>query len=282
MVAGDSALVGKTVVDAEFRTRFGLTAIGLRHGRVAHTGGILNETLRIGDTLLVVGPWKSVERLRLETADLLIVNLAAEREEVLPTAGKAPHALFCLVLMVGLMISGVVPNVLAALIACLLMGALRCIDLDSAYRSIHWKSLVLIVGMLPFSIALQKTGGVDLAADGLMAVIGGAGTTAVLASLFAITALLGLFISNTATAVLMVPVALAIARELHASPYPFAMIVALAASTAFMTPISSPVNTLVVGPGNYAFGDFVRVGVPFSILVLVVSVFLVGWLLPLF
>jgi di/tricarboxylate transporter len=160
------------------------------------------------------------------------------------------------------------------------MGALRCIDLDSAYRSIHWKSLVLIVGMLPFSIALQKTGGVDLAADGLMALIGGAGTTAVLASLFAITALLGLFISNTATAVLMVPVALAIARELHASPYPFAMIVALAASTAFMTPISSPVNTLVVGPGNYAFGDFVRVGVPFSILVLVVSVFLVGWLLP--
>ena len=282
MVAGDSALVGKTVVDAEFRTRFGLTAIGLRHGRVAHAGGILNEALRIGDTLLVVGPWKNVERLRSETADLLVVNLAAEIEEVLPTAGKAPQSLFCLVLMVGLMISGIVPNVLAALIACLLMGALRCIDLDSAYRSIHWKSVVLIVGMLPFSIALQKTGGVDLAADGLMALIGGAGPTAILASLFAITALLGLFISNTATAVLMVPVALAIARELHASPYPFAMIVALAASTAFMTPISSPVNTLVVGPGNYAFSDFLRVGVPFSILVLVVSVLLVGWLLPLY
>jgi di/tricarboxylate transporter len=179
------------------------------------------------------------------------------------------------------MVSGVVPNVQAALIACVAMGALGCISLDGAYRSIHWKSLVLIVGMLPFSLALQRTGGVDLAADALMAVIGGAGTYVVLGSLFAITALLGLFISNTATAVLMAPVALAIAQDLQASPYPFAMIVALAASAAFMTPISSPVNTLVVGPGNYGFGDFVRVGVPFTLVVMLVSVLLVPWLLPL-
>jgi di/tricarboxylate transporter len=184
--------------------------------------------------------------------------------------------------MVALMVSGIVPNVQAALIACLLMGALGCMDLESAYRSIHWKTLVLIVGMLPFSIALQKTGGVDLAAVALMAIIGGAGAYGVLASLFAVTALLGLFISNTATAVLMAPVALAVADELGASPYPFAMIVALAASTAFMTPISSPVNTLVVGPGNYRFSDFVRVGVPFSMIVMVISVILVSWLLPLY
>ena len=102
----------------------------------------------------------------------------------------------------------------------------------------------------------------------------------VLASLFVITALLGLFISNTATAVLMAPVALAIAKDLRASPYPFAMIVALAASTAFMTPISSPVNTLVVRPGNYSFGDFVKVGVPFAMVVLIVSVLLVPVFLP--
>ena len=266
MVAADSALVGKTLAEARFRTRFGLTAIGLRHGSVAHAGPILSERLRVGDTLLVVGAWKDIERLRADTDDLLVLSLPAEIAEVLPAPGKVPQALFCLLLMVGLMVSGVVPNVQAALIACLLMGALGCVDLDSAYRSIHWKSLVLIVGMLPFSIALQKTGGVDLAADGLTALTAGAGSLVVLASLFAITALLGLFISNTATAVLMAPVALAIAKDLHASPYPFAMTVALAASTAFMTPISSPVNTLVVGPGNYAFGDFVRVGVPFSVL----------------
>src|SRR5499427_4783376 len=275
MVAADSELAGKTLVEVAPASRYGLTVIGLRRGPEALARG-LNERLRVGDTLLVIGRWKEIDRLRSASSDLLVLNLPTELEDVLPVAGKAPHALLCLVL------SGVVPNVQAALIACLLMGALGCIDLESAYRSIHWKTLVLIVGMLPFSIALQKTGGVDLAADALMAIIGGAGTYGVLASLFAVTALLGLFISNTATAVLMAPVALAVADELGASPYPFAMIVALAASTAFMTPVSSPVNTLVVAPGDYSFGDFLRVGVPFSVVVLVVSVLLVPLLLPLY
>ena len=281
MVSADSELIGKTVAEARLRTRFGLTAVGMRHGQATYEGPLLGEKLRIGDTLLVVGLWKDIERVGADGSDLLVLNLPAEQSEVLPVAGKIVPALACLVLMVGLMVSGIVPNVLAALIACLLMGLFGCIDMDSAYRSIHWKSLILIVGMLPFSVALQKTGGVDLAAKGLMALTGEASTYVILGSLFAITAILGLFISNTATAVLMAPVALAIGKDLHASPYPFAMTVALAASTAFMTPISSPVNTLVVGPGNYAFGDFVRVGVPFSIVVMIVSVLLVPWLLPL-
>src|SRR5262245_9630570 len=280
MVAADSELEGKTLVDVAPPSRYGLTVIGMRRGRQALARGV-NERLRVGDPLRVIGRWKEIDRLRSTTADLVVLNLPAELGNVLPVAGRAPHALLCLGLMVVLMVSGVVPNVQAALIACLLMGALGCIDLESAYRSIHWKSLVLIVGMLPFSVALQKTGGVDLAADALMALTSGAGPYGVLASLFAITALLGLFISNTATAVLMAPVALAIAHELQASPYPFAMTVALAASTAFMTPISSPVNTLVVGPGNYSFGDFVRIGVPFSVIVMIVSVLLVPRLLPL-
>ena len=145
------------------------------------------------------------------------------------------------------MISGLVPNVMAALIGCLLMGAFRCIDMPSAYRCIHWPSLILIVGMLPFALALQKTGGIDLAVNGLVGALGNAGPRVILASLFAVTALIGLFISNTATAVLMAPVAIATAQALGVSPLPFAMIVALAASAAFMTPISSPVNTLVLG-----------------------------------
>jgi di/tricarboxylate transporter len=281
MLGANSDLADKTIVDAQIRTRYGVTVIGLRRGKVAHEGNLLDEKLRVGDTLLVVGTWKEIQTLQTDASKLVVLNLPAEMDEVLPVSGKAPQAVACLLLMVVLMITGVVPNVQAAMIACLLMGALRCIDFDSAYRSIHWKSLVLIVGMLPFSLALQRTGGVDLAAEGLMTVIGGAGTHVVLASVFLITAMLGLFISNTATAVLMAPVALAIANDMNASPYPFAMIVALAASTAFMTPISSPVNTLVVGPGNYKFGDFVKVGVPFSLIVMVVSVILVPLLLPL-
>jgi di/tricarboxylate transporter len=281
IVPADSDLVDRTVVECQFRSRFGLTVIGLRHGSVPKEGEILHEKLRIGDTLLVVGDWKAIGKLQAAGKDLVVFNLPVELAEVLPVPGKAPQAVCCLLLMIGMMVSGLVANVHAALIACLLMGVLGCVDLQSAYKSINWKTLVLIVGMLPFSTALQRTGGVDMAAHGLMSVIGSAGPHAVLAGLFAVTAVLGMFISNTATAVLMAPIALAIAKDLHASPYPFAMTVALAASTAFMTPVSSPVNTLVVGPGNYTFGDFVRVGTPLSVIVLVVCVLMIPWLLPL-
>jgi di/tricarboxylate transporter len=276
-----SDLVGTTVAAADFRTRCGLTAIGLRRGIVAQEHNLRDEQLKIGDTLLLIGPWKAIGNLQSDNRDLVVFNLPVELDEVLPAAGKAPQAVACLALVIILMVSGVVPNVQAALIGCLLMGALGCVDLNSAYRSIDWKTIVLIVGMLPFSLALERTGGVELATNALMSLVGGAGRHAVLGSLFVLTAVLGMFISNTATAVLMAPIALAVASDLHASPYPFAMIIALGASTAFMTPVSSPVNTLVVGPGDYTFGDFVRIGVPFSLIVMIVSVILVPWLLPL-
>jgi di/tricarboxylate transporter len=280
LVSPTSELVEKTLVEAEFRTRFGLTAIGLRRGGGALAGDLLKEKLRVGDVLLLTGPWTEIDRLRGDTANMVIMNLPAESDERLPAPGRALQSLFSLAVVVGLMVGGIVPNVQAALIGCLLMGVFGCVDFTSAYRSIDWKTIVLIVGMLPFSIALERTGGVDLAADGLRELTAGADTRFILAAFFVITAALGMFISNTATAILMAPVALAVAHDLNLSPYPFAMIVALAASTAFMTPVSSPVNTLVVAPGRYTFGDFVRVGVPFSIIVLIVCVILVPWLLP--
>lgn len=281
LLPASSALIGKTLVDASFHDEYGLRVLGIRRDRDPITSGLESEELRIGDTLLVLGPWRAIRNLQSHGQDLVVFNLPVEMDQVLPVAGKALHAVLCLALVIGLMVSGLVPNVIAALIGCLLMGALGITDLTSAYRSIDWKTLVLIVGMLPFSIALQRTGGVDMLADALVEVIGGAGPRVVLASIFVITAILGMFISNTATAVLMAPVALAIAVELGASPYPFAMTVALAASTAFMTPVSSPVNTLVVTPGNYSFSDFLRIGVPFAIIVMLFCVMMLPIILPL-
>ena len=220
IVPAESKLVGQTVLQATVRSDYGLTVIGLRHGQSVHGHGLLDEKLKIGDTLLLVGFWTDIRRVQTERADLVVLNMPAELEEVLPAASKAPHALAVLALVVGLMVSGVIPNVQAALIGCLLMGLLGCVDMNSAYRSISWKTLVLIVGMLPFSIALQRTGGVDLAAEALTALVGEASPRLVLATLFVITALLGLFISNTATAVLMAPVALAIARISGLRPIP--------------------------------------------------------------
>jgi di/tricarboxylate transporter len=277
----ESQLPGKTIQELGFRSRHKLNVVGLRRHGEALDGVLVDERLKASDMLLVAGEWKAIHQLQGQSRDFLVLSLPAEVDEVAPSARKAPYALLSLAVMIFLMVSGLVPNVMAALIGCLLMGAFRCIDLDSAYRAIHWPTLILIVGMLPFAQALQQTGGIDLAVKGLVAVLGNAGPYAMLACLFIVTALIGLFISNTATAVLMAPVAIATAQQLGMSPYPFAMIVALAASAAFMTPISSPVNTLVLGPGQYRFGDFVKVGVPFTVLVMIVSVFMVPLVFPL-
>jgi di/tricarboxylate transporter len=280
LVPAESGLVGQTLLQARLRSTDGLTAIGLRRGRALAGPDLLRQKLRVGDTLLIFGFWSEIATLRGTNGDLVLLNLPAEFDEVLPAAGRAMPAVASLLVTVGIMVGGLLPNAQAALIGCLLMGLLRCVDLPSAYRAINWKSLVLIVGMLPFSIALQRTGGVDLAADTVLSVAGEAAPRLLLGVLFVVTAGLGMFISNTATAVLMAPVALAVAGDIGASPYPFAMIVALAASSAFMTPVSSPVNTLVVAPGGYGFGDFVKVGVPFTLLVMLVTLLLVPWLLP--
>lgn len=278
----ESELIGKNVLETEFRSVHRLSVIGVRRRGQALGGAFLEEPLKAGDTLLVVGTWEAVRGLQAQARDFLVLGLPAEIDRVAPARSKAPFALLSLGVMIFLMVTGLVPNVIAALIGCLLMGAFRCVDLESAYKSIHWPVLLLIVGMMPFATALQNTGGIELAADGLLHLVGAAGPSVVLASLFVFTALTGLFISNTATAVLMAPVAIGVARHLEASPYPFAITVALAASAAFMTPISSPVNMLVMGPGRYRFMDFVRIGVPFTIIVLVITVWLVPVFFPLY
>ena len=281
MLPPESTLVGSTIRAAEVRTEYGLTVIGLRRGRKIFGREFRDETLRTGDTLLLIGFWRDIMRLAATSRDVIVLNRPEEFEEILPAAGKAPYAIASTLVMVGLMISGVVPTVHAALIGALLMGLFGCIDLTSAYRAINWQSIVLIAGMLPFSTALQRTGAVDLAAEAMLAAVGEASPRVVMAALFVITAALGLFISNTATAVLVLPLALQLAKGLGAAPYPFAMMVALSASSAFMTPVSTPVNMLVVAPGGYAFGDFVKFGVPFTVVALIVSVLMVPVLLPL-
>ncbi|HHN8580816.1 TPA: SLC13 family permease [Providencia rettgeri] len=276
----DSELLGKSLRDIKFRTRYGLNVVGIRRDGKALDGKLVDEPLRLGDILLVIGDWKLIRILSTKPRNFIVLNLAAEVEAVAPAASQAPHALFCLALMVAMMVTNEIPNFIAALIACLLMGKFRCIDMESAYKSIHWPSIILIVGMMPFALALQETGGITLAVDALMKVAGGLGPHVMLLCLFILCASIGLFISNTATAVLMAPIAIAAARQMDVSPLPFAMIVGIAASAAFMTPVSSPVNTLVLGPGGYKFSDFLKVGVPFTIIVMFISIAVVPILFP--
>ncbi|NHB61323.1 SLC13 family permease [Photorhabdus sp. RW14-46] len=276
----ESDLLGKSLREIGFRTCYGLNVVGIRRDGESLSGKLVDAPLQLGDILLVIGDWKLIRVLQTKMRDFIVLNLPVEIEEVAPATSQAPHALFSLALMVAMMLTDEIPNVIAALIACLLMGKFRCIDMESAYRSIHWPSIILIVGMMPFALALQKTGGIELIVRGLMDIAGDMGPRVMLVCLFILCAVIGLFISNTATAVLMAPIAIAAAREMAVSPMPFAMIIGVAASAAFMTPVSSPVNTLVLGPGGYKFSDFVRLGVPFTLLVMVISVLVIPWLFP--
>ncbi|CCW29355.1 SLC13 family permease [Xenorhabdus nematophila] len=279
-VIPESDLLGQSLRGMKFRTRYGLNVVGIRRDGKALEGKLVDEPLLLGDTLLVIGDWKLISALKTKTPDFIVLNLPVEVKNAAPATSQAPHALFCLALMVAMMLTNEIPNFIAALIACLLMGKFRCIDMESAYRAIHWPSIILIVGMMPFALALQKTGGIDLIVRGLIDIAGGMGSRVMLMCLFVLCAVTGLFISNTATAVLMAPIAIAAANQMSVSPLPFAMVIGVAASAAFMTPVSSPVNTLVLGPGGYQFADFLKLGVPFTLIVMGISVAIIPVLFP--
>lgn len=280
-VMPEAECIGKTIRELKFRSKYHLSIVGLKRDGEIIQDKLIETPLKFGDILLVMGVWQQIRKMDDDNRDFFLLRSPEESKKAPPALSQAPHALFSVFTMVVLMITGLVPNVMAALIACLMMGKFRCVDMKSAYDAIHLPSIVLIIGMMPFSIALQKTGGVDLTVNLLLNIMQGLDVHFVLMALFIFTAIISAFISNTATAILVMPIAIAIANQLGYSAAPFAMIVAVSASAAFMTPVSSPVNTMVMTPAGYKFIDFVKVGVPFTVLVMLVTVFVIPILFPL-
>ena len=274
-----SSLVGKTVASTQFGTRYKLTVLGIQRPGTSESLDIKDSVLRFGDTLLVQGPWSSILVLRTRRRDFVVMG---EPEEMVaaPARSRAPIALLILAGMLVLMITNLVPVTAASLLAALLMILTGCLSIDEAYESVDWKSIVLIAGMLPMSIALAKVGLVDLVAQGLIEALGVYGPTMVLAGLFILTSLFTQVLSNTTTTVLIAPIALASASSLGVQPYAFMMGIAIAASMAFATPVASPVNTLVMGAGSYRFSDYAKVGVPMILIMLVLSLLVLPLLWP--
>jgi di/tricarboxylate transporter len=270
LVHPDSTLVGKTVREADFFTRFRLQVIGLRHGREP-VEDYAGTPLKSGDSLFVLGPWSRIKRLAERNHEFVVLELPSEIGDVAPERSKMPVALAILVGMVILMMADVIPLTAAVMIATMMAVATRCLSLEEAYRSVHWSSIVLIAGMLPLADAMAVTGGTQMIVDALLDLSGDAGPYAMLTLVFFLTATLGLILSNTASAVLVAPVAIYVARALEVSPYPFALAVLIAASAAYSTPVSTPVVTLVVDPGRYRFADFLKVGIPLLMLTWLVT-----------
>ena len=281
MLAPELKLIGKLLGDLDFRSRYRVSVLAIRRRGEALTTNLVNQTLDFGDTLLVAGDWADIGKLWDDREDFVVLTLPAEYQERLPARQRAPVAIVILIAMVMVMAFGLIPNSAAALLAALAMIVGGCVRLDAIYRIISWKTVVLIAGMLPLATALTKTGATDLMAKELVAALGSLGPIAMLVVVFAVTALVGLFVSNSATAVLIGPIAIDAAQTLHVSPYAFAMTVSIACCAAYVTPVSSPVNMLVMEPGGYTFGDYVKIGLPLLLLTLLVTVALVAVLYPL-
>lgn len=274
-----SDLIGKTLVDSKFGSHYKLTVLGLNRPQTSHKLDLKSTVLQFGDTLLVQGAWADILALKQHRRDFIVMG---QPESMLgaPNQDKAQIALAVLLGMLVLMIGDFLPIAASSMLAALAMVLTGCLTMDEAYQAINWPSIVLVAGMLPMSVALEKVGLVNVAASGIIGVIGGLGPVAVLAGLFMLTSIFTQVLSNTATTVILAPIALAAAQTLGISPYAFMMAVAIAASMAFASPVASPVNTLVMGAGNYRFSDYIKIGVPMILLTLVVSVLLLPLLYP--
>ncbi|HRJ42346.1 MAG TPA: SLC13 family permease, partial [Caldilineaceae bacterium] len=234
-----SQLLGQTLQELRFRSVYGVSVLGIKRMGKALSGDPATVKLEFGDTLLVTGVWADIIRLQKERRNLVVIGQPKEMADALLDTSKAPLAGLILAGMLVLMAFGLLPTVTAVLLAAVGMVLCGCLRPQEVYRTISWESLVLIAGMLPMSTALQKVGGVEFIADGLISVVGQMGPLAVLAGVFVITSLFSQFISNTATTVLVAPIAYTAALRMGVAPQAFLMAVAVAASSAFATPIAS-------------------------------------------
>ncbi len=279
LVSPRSNLIGRTLNELRFQKLHDATVLAImRKGKLLEE---LSETpLQLGDSMLLIREWTMIGLFPGSQKDFVVLNVPIEMDDVAPNRPRAPLALGIMLGMMILMAFKLLPAVTAVLLAAITLVLTKCVSMKDAYRSINWESVVLIAGMLPVATALEKTGGAELIANGLAMSLGPIGPMALLAGLFLLTSFFSQFISNTATAVLVAPIAVDTAIGLGVSPYPVLMTVAIAASTAFATPVASPVNTLVMGPGGYGFNHFVKVGIPLQIIVLLLTLLLVPLIFP--
>ena len=271
--------MGQTVRSAEFHSNYRLQVLGMRRGNEI-VEDYANTPLASGDSLFVVGAWPRINALNSHAHDFVVLELPTEVGDAVPERKKMPIAVGILVTMVMLVVLDVVPIMTAAFMAMLASIVTRCLTLEDAYRAIPWSTIVLIAGMLPLADALTATGGTQMIVDVLLSIAGEAGPHAMLSLLFFLTAGVGLILSNTASAVLVAPIAIYAANSMGVSPYPFAVAVLIAASSAFSTPVSTPVVTLVVDPGKYRFMDFPKVGVPLLLVTYAVTLAIAPLVFP--
>jgi di/tricarboxylate transporter len=261
-----TTLTGKNLRQIHFRAKYGLNVLAIwREGHAFRTD-LAEMALRFGDAFLLYG---SRERIKLLGTEPDFIVLTEEAQEK-PRSNKAWLAIAIMAIVLLPVIFGLVPIVIMVVVGVALMVLTGCLTMDEAYRAIEWRAVFLIAGMIPLGIAMETTGAASFVATWMVDLLGAYGPEVVMAGLFILTSLASQVMPNPAVVVLLVPIALNTASDLGISPYPLAMTVAIAASAAFMSPVSHPANLLVMGPGGYRFSDYVKVGLPLTLVVLLV------------
>lgn len=279
LLAGDTGLVevtlaprstfeGRSLREADFREKFGVTVLALWRGGQPIERDIAGEPLHMGDVLLVQGSWARIRVLRREPSLIVLYG-----EDAIPRrTRKAPWAIAIFVLTMAMVISGVAPISVAALTAAVLMVLVGCLRMEEAHRAIEWNVIFVVAGTLPLGLAMEKSGATQWIADVALSPVAGLGALPLLVVIVAVTAMMNLAISNYATAALLAPVAFSVGASHGVDPRSLVLAVAVASSVAFATPIAHQSNLLVMGPGDYRPKDYLRVGLPLTLVALVVAV----------
>ena len=278
-----SRIVNRTIKEIGFRDKFNVNVLGIRRKKEYLLQDLGDLRIHSGDVLLIQGTWSDISRLSKEDEDWVVLGEPLDEAAKVTLDYKAPLAAAIMILMVAMMVFDFIPvaPVTAVMIAGILMVLTGCFrNVEAAYKTINWESIVLIAAMLPMSLALEKTGGAEFISNSLVNGLGSYGPLALMAGIYFTTSLMTMFISNTATAVLLAPIALQSAQQIGVSPVPFLFAVTLGASMCFASPFSTPPHALVMPAGQYTFMDYVKVGLPLQIIMGIVMIFVLPLLFP--
>jgi di/tricarboxylate transporter len=277
MLSPHTNLAGKTLRQLRFRDKYHLTALAIWREGQAVPSGLRDLPLRFGDALLLHGERTNFGLLG-QDPDFLVLTEAAQEA---PRLKRMKISLLVFAAVILSVVLGLLPIYIAAVIGSALMVVTRCVTMEEAYRSIEWKAVFLIAGMLPLGVALDKTGAARFMAEGLVSLVGPFGPMAVMAGMVGLTFLATCFVPTAALVVLMAPIALKTSADMGMAPHALMMAVAMAASASFITPVSHPANVLVMGPGGYRFIDYVKIGLPLTLVVYLVIMVVVPLFWPL-
>ena len=283
LIMPSSSMINRTVFEAGFRSKFNVNVLGIRRKNDYILQELGSEKIHDSDVLLVQGTWKDIARLRNESDNWVVLGEPLQEAAKVTLDYKAPVAAAIMIAMIVMMVVDSIPvaPVTSVLLAAVLMVVTGCVrNVEAAYKTINWQTIVLFAAMLPMSTALEKTGASGMIADFIINTFGSSGPYLALAAVYFATSTMTIFISNTVTAVLMAPIALQCAIGIGVNPLSFLFAVTVGASMCFASPFSTPPNALVMPAGQYTFMDYVKVGLPLQILMGVIMVFVLPLVFP--